>query len=828
MPVYFGWCGRPAGNCLASACRFGVHVRTRGLFLAAAVGVALLAYPALTQPVLRPAADPVLVRPWRFGTIRPAVHRPWSYETGLARKVGVNTVPVPVIVPEYSDLARYIDAWTHDLLRGRSKPHAMTSLQCAQWAFLVRNGYAGLDTIEHCLVRAHYTPQQHLDVFAGKMAGITLVAGFATVTYAGTAYYVDPSGNDAANGLTTGTAKRTLTAAMFSVGNNSNDAILLKRGATHVTETVAEGRHAGLAPLTPITVMDYGSAADARPVLPWRAEIGSTGDCSIVDVNAALYANYAFFNIDFYGADYTGSFNGRPMALRYEGDGDGGFWVENCRFRNLVFGIATGSGGFGSDPDHFMPDVVIRRNQFNDLYRTGVGGAAGSDSDWYGGIGIFITGTTGALIEENIFEYTGWKINAPANTNPGQAIYYSQDNLGDATIRRNIFSRGGGQAIMARSGLTLCSDNLIIGHALGINAWHYETEIDSNCIFYGCNSSASILLGIGIAFAQCDGMTITNNIVAYNAAAVQTDSSAINANFDGGSPTPSGDNIATIQGNWVEDWGCGVNWFMAPTNFDSITVSGNTFVDRTGGPLWRVLAVAGWASGGATVVFSGNHYYSTAIAANWGEIDNGNAHQTLAAYVAQTGETGQSITNPSGSVATPEEYLGAIGETATLANLRTLLRAQENGAWDDRLNATQMNDYFRSSVGISTLAVPFLVSATINPTATQIVLVWSENVYENNGINDSPLKVAGSTVDLLSSPETGANTTTLPCNLQTGGVIQSGQTVTLDMIAGAIAASEDDSLNEEIVAFAVTNNSAIGGNPRITRRRGRRRGRMPV
>ena len=154
-------------------------------------------------------------------------------------------------------------------------------------------------------------------------------------------------------------------------------------------------------------------------------------------------------------------------------------------------------------------------------------------------------------------------------------------------------------------------------------------------------------------------------------------------------------NGVTVRGNKfynVRGRHAGI-YFHASSNHTNMLVEGN-YIQHNINPEEVVYQ----DSPAADINYLGNRYHSIATSGNW--FRYGDSRMDLATWNATTGDTGvqQPSMFPEPETRTVEDYVGTVlGESpATIDRFIELVLERSKDNWDPRLNATNINDWFRS------------------------------------------------------------------------------------------------------------------------------------
>lgn len=273
-------------------------------------------------------------------------------------------------------------------------------------------------------------------------------------------YVSSSTGSDANNGLTPATPKQTIAAADTLIRDGYPDWILLKRGDTFPQPSLARWK-SGRSAAEPLVLTYYGDSG-ARPVI----KLTNT----LIDWNGRNRSHQAFVGLDLYRAisdpdspEFTNASGG--LAFRFVPDvvdEPQNVLVEDCRLRFCWINCEGREG---------VPFVIRNANFRRNIiaYNWTHGSSISSE---YRIQGIYVSGTAGIVIEENVLHHNGWS-EAPAITDAeagtySHNVYMSIQNDGPILVRGNVFSRAAGHGLQLRSGGT-AEMNAFINNSIGMN-----------------------------------------------------------------------------------------------------------------------------------------------------------------------------------------------------------------------------------------------------------------------------------------------------------------------------------------------------------------------
>ena len=415
--------------------------------------------------------------------------------------------------------------------------------------------------------------------------------GFTVLTPSAdtTIIYVSSStGNDANNGLTPATPVATVTHAVSLCPSGHPAWILLKCGDTFPMLGNDLIGNAGF-PLpsgTSTTAMSllgsYGTGD--RPLITGPLDSTATG------LALRGLSNIAIVRLNFYNSTAeTFVARLRRVYRRFQGISDTNFsenvqniLIEDCVVNFFSDNIDMPLMGSGS-----MTNFVIRRNIITNSYSTE------SPSE-----GIFTSGETNMLIEENVIDHNGW-LGSRDNATTGADIYNHDIYLSAAgsgfVIQDNIIADASSYGMEDRCG-GVVQNNLFIDDPLAVAVGldpDYAMEngyptgqtgtVTGNVILDGNDINPSTPRGEGIEVdGTTIGVTVTNNLVAHMISA------APNSNGYQSAIALGGQN-SIVENNTIFDWNAanfptGIQDGGTGDNVANNTVDGTGYLDTTRDP----------------------------------------------------------------------------------------------------------------------------------------------------------------------------------------------------------------------------------------------------
>ena len=278
-------------------------------------------------------------------------------------------------------------------------------------------------------------------------------------------YVSSSEGNDSNDGLTPATPKATITAGNALLRDGYPDHLLLKRGDTFVSNTASTlgAWKSGRSATEPIVISYYGDSG-ARPIIKIANKF--------IDHDGAVRNYQAFIGIDIYKSnsdpaspDFANV--GSQDAMRFVGGG-ANILVEDCRLR--FAGIVVQTLGGTPYTNFRIARTIITDTWVHNSYTQGDAARVS---------GLFISGTFGYVLEENVFDHNGWNEVVPnAGANQfNHNVYIQYSNGAGAVIRGNISTRASAHGMQVRSG-GVVEGNLFSHNAIGFNFGGVQTPTE--------------------------------------------------------------------------------------------------------------------------------------------------------------------------------------------------------------------------------------------------------------------------------------------------------------------------------------------------------------
>lgn len=539
-------------------------------------------------------------------------------------------------------------------------------------------------------------------------------------------------------------AYRTLAAAHAQLRQDQPDWMLLRAGRVWTGESLSLKR--GRSPSERQVAASYGQGA--RPELRTGTSQG---------IRDAQLSNVAIVGIRFwahtrdsdgpYFQSYAGS-NGISMFTRGPGDVRQvrDILIEDCVFRSYTNNVLTGSNSNGALP---ITRFVMRRSIVSGNYSS----EAHSQGLYHAGFGQ--PQQPSILLEENLFDHNGWRIQSRNGNNAkddGQATMFNHNTYfsgaNGVIFRGNLFLRASsmGNKWTSLSRGVVVEDNLYaegeIGMGIGGNdagSYRFKDYVlrDNVVTDIGRSRPTNRSLSWGIELSDWDSGVITRNLVAHQRANIGNSwglqmiaegggrdvwiTSNVIANINAGGPIVRLANGGNQTGVVFRD-----NTVQSPATQPAIDV-------RTGG-----------------YVFAGSNRYQSAAPANRQFRVNG-TERDLAGWRTATGDTSAQAggINFPDSQRTLERYAAEIGVGSSFDALLSALHQQSRSNWNPALTASAINRWMRAGFGLQAEAPPLAV--------TRLVLTDAANSRDIAVLSDGmqlPRSVLPATINIRAETQT--------------------------------------------------------------------------
>jgi Right handed beta helix region len=505
----------------------------------------------------------------------------------------------------------------------------------------------------------------------GGSGGGTTTAGWTTLAPSpdSIVVYVSSSiGNDANNGLTEQTPKRTFGAAKALLRTGFPDWMRLKKGDVW-TEGIGNWDKRGRSITEPQVITSYGTGA--RPLLSTGGNSGLTG------MGGGSRPWLAVVDLHFRGRD--GAPTSAPAGLSFLTPVEG-LLIEGCLIER--YNVAVVIQGL----DGRFRNVRLRRNVIVDQYSV--------DSSHAGG--TYLSGIDDLLIEGNIFDRNGWIPGVPQATPPTifRHHIYVQNDCTNTTVRGNYLLNSIANAVSMRSNGVIednvCARNSI---ALLLGAVGGSATVRRNIVMDGKDIDTPNPRGWGIDIKHLTNGVVVDNLIINNT--LGTFPVAMVVDATAGTPV----NGLRIERNLFYNWGGGVRLNGNGSVLTNVRLIDNQLQDlNMTGPL---LVHSDAASVASIVESRGNRLWRQAGASTW--IQNGPTAITLSAWMGLVNDTTSTMqlvapTEPSRGLAT---YHASLGKTATHDAFVTEVRKQSKDNWRTDYDPAAVATWIRQGFGMT-------------------------------------------------------------------------------------------------------------------------------
>ncbi|MES2437167.1 MAG: hypothetical protein V4519_04100 [Patescibacteria group bacterium] len=312
-------------------------------------------------------------------------------------------------------------------------------------------------------------------------------------------------GNDANSG-TIDSPLKTIAKAFSQVRLGYPDQIRLKKGDTWngmVRNSVNGKVVSGRSNSDKFVLTSYGSGA--RPI--------------ITSSDFGLFFEFNTRNFAVVGIHFKGNNNGNGIGLEGTSNGGGNILIEDCYIERHNKGIVFSSGPLVYTPNDrpVMTNITIRRSVIVDNYKSG-----GKPQ------GIYAYGVNGLIIEDNVVDNNGRKLDGSGSTIYDHNMYIHAMNWG-VVIRNNIVANASSHGTQVRGGGIVEGNfyynnpmNMTFGLVRGDGQTFPKgvtgkiinnVMLGTRSIDSGPNAGPR---GFGIELANIRSVEISNNIIAYN------------------------------------------------------------------------------------------------------------------------------------------------------------------------------------------------------------------------------------------------------------------------------------------------------------------------
>jgi len=381
--------------------------------------------------------------------------------------------------------------------------------------------------------------------------------------------------------------------------------------------------------------------------------------------------------------------------------------IEDCFFRAYKGNVLTGNSTEGRNA---MDKIVLRRNIISGNYSTD----SHSQGLFYNGIGD--SGGTAILLEENIFDHNGWRVQRYASTegmqaDDGQATFFNHNtyfaNAKGVLFYGNIFLRPSsmGNKWTANEGEGSSTDlamvdNLYIDGEIGIGIGgnkpgprRFKNILISNNVMLDVGKSrpTNRTLAWYLEVQDWDGGEVKENLFLHERSEEVGNVFAMNFTAATAMHDVSVNDNITYGLSGGTGNGSGLLRFSEEGTTSNINFNGNYFHNTSDSPLVSYEGQDGYT-------FIKNYYYGTREDGWFGLANEGldfDAWKTQFETDAETFETGF-WSNPERDI---ESYMSATGKGGSMNDFIEQLYGQSRGNWDAALSAPYINQWIREGFG---------------------------------------------------------------------------------------------------------------------------------
>lgn len=413
------------------------------------------------------------------------------------------------------------------------------------------------------------------------------------------------------------------------------------------------------------------------------------------DTDGAFFTGYEGSS----GFSFTTSFAGDPRQVR-------DLLIEDCVFRSYAVNDINGNA-----PNEPAVRVVIRRSIISGNYKS----SGHSQGLWFKSSGHAPHNLGGILLQENLFDHNGWRIQSQSgNDDPegGQATIYNHNTYfggsRNVVFQRNLFLRPSsiGNKWTAEDAPERMSTSLLVEDNLFADS-EQAISLGGNAPF-GPKRFADVTLRDNVIIDPGRSRP-TNRSLAWGIEVIDWHSGSISRNLMIHQRTPitntwmlkvhTADAIGTIlvYGNVIANIRSGSSPLIDFRNggaVDDVLFAGNIVQSPTATPLVS-LSTGGYGFAGR------NRYHSLAPANALFRINGANA--SLAQWIAGSGDSQASVELP--QFPEPgrdiEGYVQHLGLGTDFDDFLTAVHGQSRANWNPALTAGAINDWLRAGFGMA-------------------------------------------------------------------------------------------------------------------------------
>lgn len=494
-------------------------------------------------------------------------------------------------------------------------------------------------------------------------------------------------GNDANNGLSELTPKRSISAGLSLLRHGWPDWLLLRKGevfpASEVPATGYKWMTSGRSAAEPTLFSSYGPTGAPRPRIltlgkPAVSFTGGGGAPPIIEHVAIVGLDLACGRHDAQLQNPTGIRLQMPIV---------DCLIEDCRISRFSVGIiAQLTGGY-------IEDVRIRRSVINDCYS-----GDGSHAQ-----GIYCDEVDGLLIEECVVDHGGWS-EIVRGANPPDIFkhgLYIQGDARNVTVRGNIISNASSHGLQMRHG-GIVEDNLFVRNPIGL-LMAGDGVVRRNVFLDGRDITPSLPRRQALHIQNIPtGLVVTDNVIGHSQPSSSSKAIVLQP-LDLGGGTWLGMQNVELSGNVVWSWGGPTLDFQSfashAANFSNVSIHSNDFQNLIDG---QELVLHHSSDTVGPLDMSFNRFYTSQVPANaWAQVGSNN--MSLPSYLQLVGDS-SSIAQP---VAYPdpwrtiETYHASIGGAPTYASFLAEALRQSKDNWRPGYTAGAVNAFVRTGFALA-------------------------------------------------------------------------------------------------------------------------------
>jgi hypothetical protein len=357
-----------------------------------------------------------------------------------------------------------------------------------------------------------------------------------------TIFVSNSQGSDGNSGLSENSPVKSIGKGMSLLRSGSPDWLMLKKGDTF-GETLywnMSGRSAD----EPMVISSYGTGS--RPLIK-------------ESTNQGFYSWSGIHDLAITGIHFSATTR-NPNSSDYNWNAAGSAGIQ-------IDGPATNILLEDNQVDYFRDNIVVEAwqgNPTNIKVRKNVISNSWSNSSVSTNgksQGMYISGTHGITVEDNVFDHNGWneKIPGAGATIYGHNVYFWSDN-NNVVFKNNISANAGSHGLQARSGGDIIGNLFLddpIGMVLGKGNSAYSGGVEGKVtgnVFLGDRDISGQTRGWAIEVGNTRQATISDNIIAND---TQNAFAAIRLSTVSGVDNPDqspGLSNLNIENNTIKGW----------------------------------------------------------------------------------------------------------------------------------------------------------------------------------------------------------------------------------------------------------------------------------